>query len=101
MDRVPIARVEIDSERRLHVVPTGQEWPLIYRAGMEVNWDSQIGSLHSPTPREWSYTRWFDQILAAVSQEYGCTLYLTDGTVWANVEPGTKESLLCASRSGA
>ncbi len=101
MDRDPIARVEIDGEGRLHVVPATQEFPLIYRSGIEINWDSQLGSLISPKPRVWPYTRWFEQILAAASLEYGCNLFITDDTVWANVDPGIKAGLLSVARNGA
>jgi hypothetical protein len=101
MDRDLIARVEIDGEGRLHVVPTNQEFPLIYRAGMEVSWDQNLRSLHSPKPRDWSYTRWFGQILAAAAQEYGYELYVTHDTTWVNIDLGTKAQLLSASRYGA
>ena len=101
MDRDAIARVEIDSDRRLHVVPASQEFPFIYRAGMEVGWDADLRSLHSPKPRDWSYMRWFQQILAAAAEEYGCKLVLTDDTAWVNVDPGTKAGLLGFSGHGA
>jgi hypothetical protein len=101
MDRDSIERVEIDKDCRIHVVPTTHHFPHIYRAAMEVNWSSKHCSLYSPIPREWSHTRWFEQILTAVSQEYGCNLYLTDKTDWVNVDQETIGVLQNSFGSGA
>ena len=100
MDQDPIARVEIDGNGRLHVSPASRQFPLIYRAGMEVAWDSGRCSLHSPKPRDWSYARWYKQILAAAAQEYGCELAPTDSTTWLNIDQGTKAELLRTSCQG-
>ncbi len=101
MVELQVARVEIDSQRRLHVAVEGAEFPLVYRAGMEVAWDQRTGTLNSPQPRDWSYERWYQQIFAAVAQEYGCKLVLSDHTSWINVDAGTIEQLLVAYRNGA
>lgn len=89
MDADSIERVEIDKEGRIHVVPTTHHFPQIYRAAMEVNWNSLHRSLCSPISREWPHSRWFEQILTAVSQEYACNLYLTDKTDLVNVDQET------------
>jgi len=65
MGRDEIAEIEIDAAGQLHVVPASQAFPYIHREAMEVHWDPERNSLHSPPPRKWSYTRWFQQILAA------------------------------------
>jgi hypothetical protein len=101
MDQDWIERIEIDGDGRLLVVPANYEFPLIYRAGMEVDWDSKRRALHSPKPREWSYSRWYEQILAAAAQEHGCELRLTDDTEWVNIEPDMREVLLNPSGTGA
>ena len=84
MDEDSIVAVEIDLERRLHVVPTARSFQHVYHEGMEVSWDASRRSLHSPAPREWSYSRWFEQILAAAAAQ-GVRLSLAPGTRWVGV----------------
>ena len=74
MDRDEIAEIVIDAAGQLHVVPASHAFPYIYREAMEVHWDPERHSLYSPPPREWSYSRWFQQILVA-AREQGCELY--------------------------
>ena len=93
MERDAIAAVEIDELGRLHVRPASREFPYVYREAMEVHWDPQRRTLHSPPPSEWSYVRWFRQILAA-AREQSCELHLSDDTRWSNVPPDTQAALL-------
>ncbi|MFC3715960.1 hypothetical protein ACFONC_07345 [Luteimonas soli] len=93
MDRDAIAVIEIDGAGRLHVVPSSRKFPFVYREAMEVQWDTSRCSLHSPAPRDWSYARWFQQVLAA-AREQGCELYPAESTRWLNVGSGTKAELL-------
>lgn len=88
-----IAVIEIDGAGQLHVVPSSQAFPYIYREAMEVNWDTVRLSLHSPKPREWSYGRWFQQILAAAHAQE-CDLRLAESTQWLNVDRGIKDEFL-------
>jgi Integron Cassette Protein Hfx_Cass5 len=85
-----IAEIRIDATERLCVSPQSSSFPYIYRAGMEVHWDDKGHYLYSPKPREWSYVRWFQQILAAVKGEYGCTLEITPDTHWENIDEALK-----------
>ena len=66
---------------RLLVRPKVCTFPYIYRAAMEVGWDPDNRALFSPKPREWSYLRWFQQIVAAAADEYGVRLVVTPYTV--------------------
>ena len=84
MEQDAIRSIEIDETGRLHVVPSSRVFPYIYREAMEVHWDEQRKSLYSPPPREWSYTRWFQQIVSAARQQ-GCSLLLTPNTTWRGV----------------
>ena len=93
MDRDAIDVIEIDDAGQLHVVPTSRSFPFIYREAMEVQWDTSRSSLHSPAPRDWSYARWFQQILAA-AREQDCELHPVANTWWVNVGPGVKAELL-------
>lgn len=79
-----IVEVSIDGGGRLLVRPQGT-FPFIYRAAMEVGWDPDSCMLFSPKPREWSYLRWFQQIAAAVADEYRVRLVITPQTRWTNV----------------
>ena len=72
------------------VRPHAFEFAMIYRSAMEVHWEPETQCLYSPTPREWGYLRWFQQIAAAVSSEYGAKLVLTSSTLWSNVAPDLK-----------
>jgi len=100
MERDTIAELEIDAAGKLHVVPSTQAFPHIYREAMEVHWDTARRSLYSPAPREWTYSRWFQQILAA-AQEQGCQLRLSSSTKWLNIDPGTTAQLVQAAGNGA
>ena len=95
MERVTISQVEIDGDGQLHVVPADRSFAYIYREGMEVQWDAARTSLHSPKPREWSYARWFKQILAAARAQ-DCQLELSSNTRWLNIDAGLKEQFIQA-----
>jgi hypothetical protein len=100
MERDTIAELEIDTVGKLHVVPSTQAFPYIYREAMEVHWDAARRSLYSPTPREWPYSRWLQQILSA-AREQGCELQLAPSTKWLNIDPGVKAELLQVVGNGA
>jgi hypothetical protein len=91
-----IAEIRVDATERLCVVPQSKSFPYIYRAAMEVQWDDKARHLYSPKPREWSYAQWFRQIIAAVKQEYGCTLVITASTRWQNIDDSLKTMITSA-----
>ncbi len=76
----PIAEVAIDGEGRLRVVPLSNTYPMIYREGVEVHWNSAGRFLFSPRPREWSYLHWFKHIIVVAGG-----LALSHETKWTNV----------------
>ena len=84
MDADVIAEVGIDDERRIFVRPETAAFPYMYREAMDVHWDPAHRRLHSPVPREWTYLRWFQQILAAAAEQ-SYELRLTPTTTWTNV----------------
>ncbi len=84
MTKDGIATVAIDDLGRLCVMPLSAIFPYIYREAMEVGWDQDGKFLYSPIPREWSYGRWFQQIIAA-TKEQGCELVVSETTIWENV----------------
>ena len=96
MNTDSVKRVEIDEAGRLLVFPCTHTFPLIYREGVEVHWDESLRALYSPTPREWSYARWFRHILDTAG-----TLQLAKQTEWRNVSDALKSELLEAASYGA
>ena len=92
-----ISEVSIDATGRLCVTPSLMKFPLVYRAALEVYWDEQGGFLHSPTPRHWSYLQWFQQIIDAARDEYGCSLFLTPRTRWSGVDSSVQDAILAGS----
>jgi hypothetical protein len=93
MEAYEIALIEIDASGRLCVSPKSASYPFICRAAMEVHWDPCSKYLHSPLPREWSYTRWLRQIREAVKNEYGVTLAITPHTQWRNIDDALRSEL--------
>lgn len=100
MESYRIVEIQIDTAGQLHVFPSSRTFPYVYREAMEIHWDTELGSLHSPVPRGWSYGRWFQQILAAARAQ-GCELSLTGDTRWLNIDPQTKAELLHVAGSEA
>ena len=81
-----IEAVGIDANGSLWIKPATCTFPLIYRSGMEVQWDEKRRCLYSPKPREWSYLKWFGQITDAVRGEYCTELRIAPTTSWDNVD---------------
>lgn len=90
-----IKAIGIDAAGQLWVQPASATFELIYRAGMEVRWDTERASLYAPKPREWSCLRWFEQIRNAAVLEYGLALKIGEGTSWTNIDDDLKQAL-CA-----
>ena len=100
MHRDFVTAIEIDSEGKLHVSPATQTFAFVYREGLEVVWDENRRSLHSPVPREWSYVRWLEQILAAATAQ-GIFFAIDQHTHWINVPASVREDLLQAAAHAA
>ena len=81
----PIAEIGIDISGRLYIVPTKQEFSMIWRSAAEVHWNPDRRCLYSPKPREWSYYKWYCHIIATVKDEYGCKLFVSKDTSWINI----------------
>jgi hypothetical protein len=87
-----ILEVGIDAEERLFVRPASATFPYIYREAMEVHWDAAGRRLHSPKPREWTYPRWFQQIVNAAAEQ-SCELRLTPSTAWVDIPAATRAEI--------
>jgi hypothetical protein len=88
-----VAAIEIGEQGRLHVKPATQEFPFAYREAMEVSWEPTSRTLSSPTPRDWSYGRWFQQIEAVASAQ-GILLVLEAHTQWINVPQSVQREIM-------
>ena len=96
MQTSAISKVWIDPEGRLHLAPSGCEFPYIYREAMEVSWNPSTRSLFSPPPREWTYAQWFKHILAA-AREQGQMLVPDGTTDWSGMPADLKDQCLQAA----
>lgn len=93
MESNPIAKLWIDDTGKLCVQPKSAKFEYIYRSAMGVQWNSSEGYLYPPIEGSWAPNDWFRQILAAVKNEYGCKLYLTPETNWANIDEVTRTTI--------
>lgn len=89
-----IVEVGIDPKERLYIKPEKKDFPYIYRAAAEVNWDAKEKFLYSPKPREWRYIDWYKHILIVTKEEYGCELFLNGKTKWTNIPETLKEQII-------
>lgn len=89
-----IAEIGVDGAERLYVKPAAHDFTHIYRAAMEVNWSPEGKFLYSPKPREWSYLKWYGQILSAAKDEYGVSLVITENTRWVGVGDDLKNEIV-------
>lgn len=87
-----IAAIVIDEQGRLRVIPASATFPYIYREAMEVGWDPDGSFLYSPIPKEWTYMRWYQQIIAT-TKEQGYELVLSAATVWENVPDSVRREI--------
>jgi hypothetical protein len=93
-----ICEVGIDNDGRLYVVPRGATFPFIYREAMGVTWNPERSALFSAPPREWTYLRWFEQIITA-AREQGYQLTIASDTRWNNVPDHLRDEITAWTRS--
>jgi hypothetical protein len=97
-----IVEVGMDDERRVFVRPAVGDFEQVYRAAMEVYWDRSTSRLSHPRPpKDWTPAQWFQQIVAAVADEYGVHLKLTNGTIWVGVPPEVRAEIEADPQSRA
>ena len=95
-----IDEVGLDADQRVFVRPSSGDFEYVYRAAMEVYWDRSSRRLsHPQAPRGWTPVRWFQQIVAAVADEYGVQLSLTKQTTWTAVPEDTRLAIEAAGQS--
>ncbi len=99
MRQEAIVEVCIDGRNRLLVRSSATTFDKIYRAAAGVEWDTAAGALASPVPREFSHSRWFEQIVTAAAGEYGIELTLTSDTSWMGVPADIRREIEVFARS--
>jgi len=93
MERDEIIEIGIDSEERLYLVPKSKEFPFIYREAKEVFWHPERKCLYSPKPKEWSYARWYSQIVNT-AKEQSCILSISKNVKWVAIPESLKLEIL-------
>lgn len=91
-----IIEIAIDDQKRLCLTPVSSTFPMIYREAMDVHWDAEKSRIYSRIPEEWSYARWFRQIVAA-AKVHGVHLSLDPGARWLNVPNAIKAEITKAA----
>ena len=100
MREVAIAEVGLDDEQRVFVRPAEGDFEHVYRAAMEVYWDKASRHLsHPQPPRDWTPVRWFQQIVAAVADEYGVLLKLNAHSTWIAVPTDVRTAIEAEARA--
>ena len=92
-----IVEIGVDDEGRLYVCPQVEKFEHIYRTAMGLHWDPRNRRLHTTSPGDWTYRQWFEQILTAVSGEYGIRLTLSPKVKWTNVPDSIQADIMMAS----
>src|SRR3569623_1942402 len=98
MQTVEVAEISIHEDGRLLIRPreTNDGHQNIYRAAAEVSWDPALSAFVCPTPREWSYLRWFQHARDAVRSELGWDLEITARTSWTNIAGALRDEISSA-----
>jgi hypothetical protein len=102
MESLEVAEISIDADGRLLIRPreAARSFEYVYRAGAEVTWDEARSSFACPTPREWPYSRWFQQARDAVRGELGLEFKITSHTAWTNVTDAVREDICSVPVAG-
>ncbi|MBL7683157.1 MAG: hypothetical protein JNK00_07315 [Flavipsychrobacter sp.] len=91
-----IIEIGIDNEERLYIKPSTSQFLYIYRSAVEVHWDNTKKILYSPKPRDWTYLKWYNHIIAT-ALDYGYLLKLTEKTEWVNIPKDLKTEILSSN----
>lgn len=89
----PIQRIWLDNSNILCIQPQARTFEYIYRSAMNICWNESEHYLYHRISGSWSPVDWYRQISSAVENEYGCHLYLTERTIWDNIDESTKETI--------
>jgi hypothetical protein len=96
--RVPIEEIGVDTKGDLYVrPPDAHDFTYVWRDASGVRWNAELHALVAYDPARWDHVSLLRQIMAAVKNEYGCTLCLVPDTRWCGMALEIKSQL----RSGA
>ena len=91
-----IEEIGLDDQGCLFVRPsaaTAAEFEYIWRAAMGIRWDSNDGALHAYESTRWAVADLYQQMIAAVLDEYGIRLQATPGTVWSRIPADVRKEI--------
>jgi hypothetical protein len=94
MVRLPVAKIILDANLGLLVVPEAGSYEHIYRMGNGVSWSSENCAFCAFEPQRWKAEELLRHIAAAVAGEYGEELYFTSKTSWHSIGRELQESLV-------
>jgi hypothetical protein len=94
MKREQIKKIWIDESTRLCIQPLNSSFEMVYRSAMGVYWNASKQYLYLLSVGSLSLFDWYQQIITAVAQEYGCRLFITDSTQWENIDETLKLSII-------
>ncbi|OUS12939.1 hypothetical protein A9Q89_04560 [Gammaproteobacteria bacterium 53_120_T64] len=95
-----ISKVEILPTKELALILESEGKPSyqhVYRAAAGVYWDNEIYGFKSTEPKDFSYPKWFQQIIEVVKSEMGIQLQLANTVSWVNVPEEVKNAITQSS----
>ncbi len=87
----------LDVESGLMVRPVSKDFEFIYRDASGIRWNPQHKALIAYEPLRWDSKDLFEQILFAVRNEYGITLFTSASTTYTNISEDLKSTLIKVS----
>lgn len=98
MESETINAIEITSSGQLLLlIESGgnPSYQYVYREAAGVYWDNdRKGFKSSEAPREWSYSDWFNHIIAVVKTGLGIEMKLSNDVTWLNIPEDVKNEIL-------
>ncbi len=89
-----VEEVGLDAAGHLFVKPqASDDFTYIWRDASGIRWNETTRTLVAYEPKRWEPITLFQQIVAAVKNEYGRVLALNSKTKWTNVTPEFRAQL--------
>jgi hypothetical protein len=73
--------------------PGDPTYEFVYRAAAGVYWDATMRGFRSTPLRDWSASRWYAHIVAAVQSELGVRLKLGNDLAWGNLSQAERDDI--------
>ena len=98
METAQILKVCILDDGRMAVFPDVRKamFQHVYREASGVYWDNEFGCFLSTPPTNWSFKKWYQQIICAVRGGLGLQLILSSTTEYQAQADGFEEAIKLA-----